>query len=71
MMKEPKGFFMMMGAVIDQACHDNDHGTLIQEIDFDNAVKVAMTSISNTKETLIIITADQRQALWRSPASIR
>jgi alkaline phosphatase len=62
MMKEPKkGFFMMMeGGRIDQACHDNDPGTLIQEmLDFDNAVKVAYDFyLKHKKETLIIITAD-------------
>lgn len=62
LMKEKnKGFFLMAeGGKIDWACHNNDLGTVVNEVvDFDNAVKVAYEFYKkHPKETLIVISAD-------------
>ena len=54
-------FFMMAeGGKIDYACHGNDGGTVLREVqDFDNAIKVAYDFyMQHPDETLIVITAD-------------
>lgn len=56
-----KGFFLMVeGGKIDWACHNNDAGTVFNEVkDMDEAVKVAYEFYKkHPKETLIVITAD-------------
>ena len=63
LMKEnaKKGFFLMIeGGKIDFACHANDAGAMVRELeDMDNAVKVAYEFLKkHPKETLIVITAD-------------
>ena len=63
LMKEnaKKGFFLMIeGGKIDWACHANDAGAMVRELeDMDNAVKVAYEFLKkHPKETLIVITAD-------------
>ncbi len=56
-----KGFFLMVeGGKIDWACHNNDAGTMLNEVvDFESAVKVAYEFYKkHPKETLIVVTAD-------------
>jgi alkaline phosphatase len=56
-----KGFFVMVeGGKIDWASHDNDAGTIVQEVvDFDNAILEAYNFyMLHPDETLIIVTAD-------------
>lgn len=53
-------FFMVEGGDIDHACHGKDAMTTIMDvIDFDNAIKLAVEFYKkHPKETLIIVTAD-------------
>jgi alkaline phosphatase len=55
-----KGFFLMVeGGNIDYAGHDNDAGSMLQEIlELDGAVQVAAEFQSKVPETLIVVTAD-------------
>jgi len=55
-----KDFFVVVeGGRIDHAGHDNDAGTMLQEIlAFDKALEVGMRFQSDHPETLIIVTAD-------------
>ncbi|HEX9723781.1 MAG TPA: alkaline phosphatase [Vicinamibacteria bacterium] len=58
--RNEKGFFLMVeGGRIDYAGHDNDAGSLLQEIlDFDEAVGVGALFQSENPETLLLVTAD-------------
>ncbi|MGH9460088.1 MAG: alkaline phosphatase, partial [Vicinamibacteria bacterium] len=58
--RNENGFFLMVeGGRIDYASHDNDAGTLLQEIlDFDEAVGVGARFRSENPETLLLVTAD-------------
>ncbi|MBR6389466.1 MAG: alkaline phosphatase [Opitutales bacterium] len=61
LLDNPKGFFMMVeGGKIDWMCHANDAATTIMEIlEFDNAVKVALEfAKKHPRETLIVVTGD-------------
>lgn len=53
-------FFMCEGGSIDWACHTNDGGAMVREVeDFDNAVQVAYKFyLQHPDETLILVTAD-------------
>ncbi len=55
-----KGFFLMVeGGRIDHAAHDNDAGTMLQEIlAFDDAVDAGMRFQAEHPDTLVIVTAD-------------
>jgi alkaline phosphatase len=55
-----EGFFLMVeGGRIDHAAHDNDAGTMLQEIlAFDDAVDAGVRFQSEHPETLVIVTAD-------------
>ena len=54
------GFLLMVeGSDIDMACHNVDmDNMLIEMIDFDDAVEVAMKYVDNHEDTLLVITAD-------------
>jgi alkaline phosphatase len=58
--KNPKGFFIMIeGGRIDHACHTHDLKTMIVEtIDFDAAVGVALSYQKAHPDVLVIVTAD-------------
>lgn len=58
--KHPDGFFLMVeGGQIDWAGHNNDAGTLLNEmIKFDEAIKAVMAFASTRDDTLVIVTAD-------------
>ncbi|MCP3968460.1 MAG: alkaline phosphatase [Lentisphaerae bacterium] len=61
LLKNPKGFFMMVeGGKIDWACHANDGVAAIRDtIAFDNAVRVAYKfAQKHPEETLIVVTGD-------------
>lgn len=60
MAKHPGGFIMQIeGASIDYAAHANDIGALIHEqIDFDDAVGVALEFAAGRDDTLVIVTTD-------------
>jgi alkaline phosphatase len=61
LLDNPKGFFMMVeGGKIDWMCHANDAATtLVEIIDFDNAVKTAFDfAEKHPSETLIVVTGD-------------
>lgn len=55
-----KGFFLMIeGGRIDYAAHDNDAGTLLQEVlEFDEALGVGLGFQAQHPETLVVVTAD-------------
>jgi alkaline phosphatase len=55
-----KGFFLMIeGSQIDWASHDNDiAGTLYEMKDFNDAIEAVLTFARNSKDTLVLITAD-------------
>lgn len=57
----PERFFIMMeGGLIDHACHGNDAGTMVKEVQaFDEAIRVAYDFyLAHPDETLIVVTAD-------------
>lgn len=58
--KNRKGFFLMVeGSQIDWACHDNDtDNTIRQTLLFDEAVKVSLDFALESKNTLVLVTAD-------------
>ena len=58
--RSSEGFFLMVeGGRIDYAGHDNDAGTMLQEIlEFDRAVEVASRFREAHPDTLVIVTAD-------------
>jgi alkaline phosphatase len=58
--KNPDGFFLMVeGGQIDWAAHNNDAGTLLNElVKFDHAVKTVMDFAKSRDDTLVIVTAD-------------
>lgn len=58
--KNENGFFLMVeGGLIDFAGHANDAGTLLLEtLDFDHAIGVALDYVKNHEDTLLIVTAD-------------
>jgi alkaline phosphatase len=64
MKDNPKGFVMQVeSGKVDWAAHANDAGALIHEqIQFDEAIKVAMDFAEKDKETLVIITTDHGNA---------
>lgn len=56
-----KGFFLMVeGGKIDWAAHSNDlQGTILETLDFDQAIQVAYNFyLQHPQETLIVVTAD-------------
>ena len=56
-----KGFFLMVeGGKIDWAAHSNDlQGTILETLDFDQAIQVAYNFyLQHPEETLIVVTAD-------------
>jgi len=58
--KNQKGFVMQVEAgKVDWAAHGNDAAALLyDQVDFDNAVAVAMDFATKDKETLVVITTD-------------
>jgi alkaline phosphatase len=60
MSKNEKGFVMQVeGGKVDWAAHGNDASALLyDQVDFDEAVAVAMDFATKDKETLVIITTD-------------
>lgn len=58
--KDRNGFFLQIEAArVDHAAHENDTaGLVFDQMEFDEAVKVAMEFAIKDKETLIIITSD-------------
>lgn len=58
--RSPQGFFLMVeGGRIDYAGHENDAGSMLQEIlDFDRAVGAGLDFQRRHPETLVIVTAD-------------
>ncbi len=59
--RNPDGFFLMVeGGKIDWACHANDAGAMVHEVeDLDDAVRVAYEFYEqHPDETLIVVTAD-------------
>ncbi len=61
LLDNPKGFFMMVeGGKIDWSCHANDAATsIIEVIEFDNAIKVALDFYKkHPDETLIVVCGD-------------
>lgn len=68
--RNPKGFFVMIeGGAIDWACHNYQHGRLIEEtIDFDRAIEAVVAWVdqnSNWDETMLIVTADHENGdIW-------
>ncbi len=64
MKKNPKGFVMQVeSGKVDWAAHANDIAALIHDqIEFDEAIKVAMDFAEKDKETLVIITTDHGNA---------
>ncbi|MGY6744125.1 MAG: alkaline phosphatase [Cecembia sp.] len=60
MSKNPEGFVMQVeGGKVDWAAHGNDGPALLyDQVDFDEAVKVAMEFALKNDETLVIITTD-------------
>src|SRR5690606_8583860 len=65
--KTPKGFFLMVeGGRIDHAHHSgNAHHALDETREFANAVRTAM-SMTDSRDTLIIVTADHGQTMTMS-----
>lgn len=59
-LENKNGFFLMIeGSDIDTYSHkENMNKMLIEMIDFDDAVKVAISYVDNNPETLLIVTAD-------------
>jgi alkaline phosphatase len=57
---DPDGFFLMVeGARIDHACHDNDiQRAVLETVEFNNAVQVAIDWAQGRTDTLILVTAD-------------
>jgi alkaline phosphatase len=57
---DPDGFFLMVeGGRIDHAGHANDiQRNILETIEFDNAVQVAMDWAAGRSDTLILVTAD-------------
>lgn len=58
--KKERGFFLMVeGGRIDYAGHDNDAGSMVQELlDFDEAVGVGARFQRTNPDTLVVVTAD-------------
>ncbi|UJP63555.1 alkaline phosphatase [Mongoliitalea daihaiensis] len=58
--KNPQGFVLQVeGGKVDWAAHANDTAALLyDQVDFDEAVKVAMEFAQKNEETLVIITTD-------------
>jgi alkaline phosphatase len=71
--KHEEGFFLVVeGGRIDHAGHDNDAGTMLQEIlEFDEAVGVGMRYQSLHPETLVIVTADHATGGFSLTYSLR
>ncbi len=57
---DPDGFFLMVeGGRIDHACHGNDiQRTVLETVEFDNTVQVAIDWAAGRSDTLILVTAD-------------
>jgi len=57
---DPDGFFLMIeGGRIDHACHVNDiQRAVLEAIEFDNTVQVAIDWAAGRSDTLILVTAD-------------
>ncbi|MHC4171685.1 MAG: alkaline phosphatase [Planctomycetota bacterium] len=57
---EPNGFFLMVeGGRIDHACHDNDlQRAVLETVEFDNTVQVAIDWAAGRTDTLILVCAD-------------
>lgn len=57
---DPDGFFLMVeGGQIDWAGHNNDAGTMLVELlQFDEAIGVALDWASQREDTLVLVTAD-------------
>jgi alkaline phosphatase len=57
---EPNGFFLMVeGGRIDHACHENNiQQAILETLEFDNAVQVAIDWAVGRTDTLILVTAD-------------
>ncbi len=64
MKDNPKGFALQIeSGKVDWAAHSNDVGALIHEqIQFDDAIKIAIDFAEKDKETLVIITTDHGNA---------
>ena len=62
--KNPRGFLLLVeGARVDHAAHANDLGALIHEqLEFDDAVGVALKFAAQRDDTLVIITTDHGNA---------
>ena len=62
--KNPKGYILMVeGGRIDQAHHKNyARAALTETVEFDEAIETAL-SMTNSEETLIIVTADHSHAM--------
>ncbi|EKB50732.1 alkaline phosphatase [Cecembia lonarensis] len=60
MSKNPQGFVLQVeGGKVDWAAHGNDGPALLyDQVDFDEAVKIAMAFALNNDDTLVIITTD-------------
>lgn len=68
------GFFLMIeGGAVDWACHDHQHGRLIEEmLDFSGAVQTVIEWVeasSNWDETLVIVTGDHECGYLWGPGS--
>ncbi len=52
-------FLMVEGGQIDSACHDNDFGSMVHEVeDFNEAVKVCLDYAKSRPDVLVVVTAD-------------
>ena len=58
--KNPKGFFLMVEAgQIDWAGHQNDAGTMLNEmVKFEETLRVVLDWVKSRKDTIVIVTAD-------------
>ena len=58
--KDKDGFFLLVeGAKIDWACHANDAGALLREMEeFDEALSLGLDFVKERKDTLLIMMAD-------------
>jgi len=57
---DPDGFFLMVeGGMIDHACHSNDiQRAVLETLEFDNTVKLAIDWAAGRTDTLILVCAD-------------
>jgi alkaline phosphatase len=62
--QEKRGFLLQIeGARVDHAAHHNDIATLLKEqLDFDDAVGVALEFAANSGDTLVVVTSDHGNA---------